>query len=385
MNTITSPQSLPKPLFVAYRQMLEGLGLNRETSLATDIGGTLNPARPWLLSVSGGKDSMLLWYLMELASQAGDAPLGDCPNIEILHICYPFRKAAKAELHSLGDLALDLGRPFHGVDLSQEPIPDSNCEAWARKQRLEAYERLNRRHQEMGFRILLGRHQDDQLETFFLKMFRQATPWTWARQEPLGPNMLCPLITLTRLQILEAVSCIPECNPLGGRWHKPWKTFEDHTNTSMAFRRNIVRQVLLPTLRHPMGVSATGLSRMIDLQENAYETVMRTLGQQISRVLGDDWIQKPSLPYRQMMEQGGDGWPLAVWTWVSEKLDRHTLNAKRFGQLMDTLTRKETQYPKVFSFSERTDMMVSKQMIHAVHKPPSQELPSEERWNETVG
>ena len=124
-----------------------------------------HPAPHYFLAVSGGHDSMLLLDICRRNS----IPM------TVLHVNYQLRGEesngdqafveAYCQLHSI---------PIHvhRVDLKEKLISAGNLQQLARKERYDFFQtHLN--HVPNSY-LLVAQHQDDQIETFWLQLFRGA-------------------------------------------------------------------------------------------------------------------------------------------------------------------------------------------------------------------
>ena len=85
--------------------------------------------------------------------------------------------------------------------------------------------------------IALGHHQDDQVETFFLNLGRKAGVMGLSCMLKEHKNIIRPLLDFSRIEIVEFA------NENGINWR------EDKSNASNKYRRNLVRNVLLPEIK----------------------------------------------------------------------------------------------------------------------------------------
>jgi tRNA(Ile)-lysidine synthase len=171
--------------------------------------------------LSGGRDSVCL---LDLAVRHAD-------SVTALHVNYGLRDGADADEAFCRDLAARLGARFELVRAGE---PEGNIQAWARRVRYEAAERLP------GL-IATGHTATDQVETVLYRL--AASP---GRRALLGMReregrVIRPLLGVTREET--AAYCIEH----GLEWR------EDPSNDSPAYARNRVRNELLPVLRslHP--------------------------------------------------------------------------------------------------------------------------------------
>jgi tRNA(Ile)-lysidine synthase len=176
---------------------------------------------PVVALVSGGRDSVCLL----------DLAVRHAGPVTALHVNYGLRPEADDDEAFCRDLAGRLGAAFEAVHAG---APEGNVQAWARRVRYEAAERLP------GL-IATGHTATDQVETVLYRL--AASP---GRRALLGMReregrVIRPLLGSTREETAAY------CRERGLEWR------EDPTNDSSVYARNRVRNELLPALRslHP--------------------------------------------------------------------------------------------------------------------------------------
>lgn len=201
----------------------------------------LRPADRVVVAVSGGADSVcLLHCLAELAPGLG---------LELLaaHFNHQLRGAESDEdQRFVEDLCARLG-----VELRTGSAPMGEI-AKKRKGSLEEICRQGRHEfllsvmRERGFtKIALGHSLDDQAETVLMNVIRGAGIDGLKGIDPVRDCCIRPLLEVTREEIVEY---------LGGR-QIPFRS--DSSNLDNSFRRNSVRNSLLPGIREKYNPSVT--------------------------------------------------------------------------------------------------------------------------------
>lgn len=150
--------------------------------------------RPLLAAVSGGPDSTALAYLLaEAGSQLGI-------TFAIAHVHHGFRgKEADEDAVFCEDLAAKLGVPFFKEQLSSPPQKVSR-EAWWRKQRYQALEKMQQRFAAAA--VATGHTMDDQAETVLFKLLRGSGPRGVAGIRRRLRNVVRPLLGFRRGELL---------------------------------------------------------------------------------------------------------------------------------------------------------------------------------------
>ena len=186
---------------------------------------------PLLAAVSGGPDSMVLADVLHRLGRP----------LRLAHVNYRLRKdEADADEALVRQWA-----KRHGIaaDILHAPAPppDASFQAWARRFRYDWFARLMDTH---GIAYLVtAHHRDDLLETLLWQWMHAATPWHlrgFAPRTPFrGKNrwLLRPFYTLAADEIRGYAA---ECDV-------PYR--EDRSNRSIRYRRNFLRQYVIPLLK----------------------------------------------------------------------------------------------------------------------------------------
>ncbi|TAK52946.1 MAG: tRNA lysidine(34) synthetase TilS [Gammaproteobacteria bacterium] len=196
------------------------------------------------MALSGGVDSAYL--LHRCCRQRATQPE---LRLRAVHVHHGLLPQADAWLAHCEALCARLSVPLEIIHLDLVPRPGESVEAAAREARYAALRRLIR----PGEMLLTAHHQDDQLETVLLQLFRGAGVAGLAAMPeaaPFGRGVhLRPLLGMTRATIeLEA-------RQAGLEW------VEDPSNSCGRFDRAFLRQQILPPLRGRWPAVASTVSR----------------------------------------------------------------------------------------------------------------------------
>lgn len=195
-------------------------------------GGLLPHARPVVVLLSGGRDSVCLLDLAVLLAGAG--------AVSALHVDYGLRgEDSAADAEHCERVAQRLGVPLT-TEHAQAPGDAGNLQAWARDLRYAAGLRLAAGH---GARLAAGHTASDQAETVLYRL--AASP---GRRALLGMEDERGLLVRPLLRAgLTREDTAAWCRARG----LPWR--EDASNADERFARTRVRGDLLDALRavHP--------------------------------------------------------------------------------------------------------------------------------------
>lgn len=201
--------------------------------LVRAIRATADPDRPWLVAVSGGRDSLSLAAAAQLAR--ADAVRAVVVDHRLQPGSAQIAARAVSQLEERG-LPTDLVR----VSVTSAGGP----EAAARTARHQA---LGRAAAVEGAQVLLGHTMDDQAETVLLAMARGSGIRSLAAMAPIT-HLTDPPVELVRpLLGIRRSRCAETCAELGLSW------WDDPHNEDPRFLRSRIRTALMPQLADQLG------------------------------------------------------------------------------------------------------------------------------------
>jgi tRNA(Ile)-lysidine synthase len=197
----------------------------RESRLFTEPGLAL-------LAVSGGADSVALWFLMsEIAGVLG-------LELAVAHADHGIAADSGKVAERVADLAAELGVPFHARRLQ---LGAAASETRARDAR---YAGLREMQREAGARYLVTAHQrDDQIETVLYRALRGSGMAGLAGIPATGPDgLIRPLLPFSRRELSEWLEQRPaSCAP------RP-DVHRDPANIDVRHDRSWLRHDVIPLL-----------------------------------------------------------------------------------------------------------------------------------------
>ncbi len=200
------------------------------------------------VALSGGVDSVVLLNLAKCFQK-----LNPAIKLNAIHIDHGLSVNAKQWREFCTQLCHTLEINFNAISVDVIKTSRQSLEAIAREQRYSAL--FNNTTKESI--ILLGQHQDDQVETFFLQLKRGAGLSGLSAMKSVtkqqGFTLIRPLLSCTRAQIEEFA-----------------KTFNidhifDESNLDTCFDRNFLRAEVLPVLGARFKGFNACVSRSIDI------------------------------------------------------------------------------------------------------------------------
>lgn len=204
--------------------------LSPESSLQTIIHECFSPSEKLklLVGVSGGIDSVVLVHLLKNAGI----------EFGIAHCNFGLRgiESDEDELF-VANLGLALTIPVYVKKFDTSSVAAQmgiSIQMAARKLRMEW---MNEICTSQGYQLVcLAHHHDDNMETFFLNLFRGTGTRGLKGMDPLSGNILRPLIHTNRIKIEQYASK----NKLMHR--------EDSSNAEDKYKRNKIRHHIIPSI-----------------------------------------------------------------------------------------------------------------------------------------
>ncbi|MFM6934594.1 MAG: tRNA lysidine(34) synthetase TilS [Flavobacteriales bacterium] len=208
------------------------------------------PSKRFFIAVSGGQDSMLL--------------LDTCRRlnlpIKVLHVNYHLRgKESEEDQKFVTDYCIKHDIPF---DVLQSNINETlksggNLQQLARSERYAFFQK--HLTQESNSYVLVAHHQDDQMETFWLQLYRGAGMSGLQGMKSQNGRVLRPFLSITKKEI-QAIS--KDLNLI-------WR--EDASNQSTKYLRNLFRLKLLPELEQQIDT----LRNSVQLMQGLFHETLR--------------------------------------------------------------------------------------------------------------
>lgn len=250
--------------------------------------GILGPVRHVVLGLSGGADSVALLLVLKRLGV----------SVEAAHCNFHLRGfESDRDMEFCRNLTRNLDIP---LDIVHFDVPAYESEHHVSTEvacRELRYDYFRQKMEQIGTeRIAVAHHADDNIETMLLNLFRGCGIAGLRGMLPDANDIIRPLITTTRAEILEYLE------ELGQDY------IVDSTNLSSDYRRNFIRNELLPMIETRWtGVRKAMTTTIANLQSD--EAVLRAIAEQeLSRLSDPD-----TLPYRTLKEFPQPEWLLHRW------------------------------------------------------------------------
>jgi tRNA(Ile)-lysidine synthase len=229
------------------------------------------PGSRVLVAVSGGVDSMVLLYLLSGIAAKLDLSLG------VAHVDHQIRSSSHVDADFVRNACADLGLPFHLRTVNVPKLAaacGASLELAGRNARRTFFCHLREKY---GYdRIALAHHQQDQVETFLLRVIRGTGVSGLASMRTIDGFWWRPLLCCSRQQI----ELYAQAHDV--RWR------EDETNRDVDYLRNLIRLKLVPcmtTVNPQFGPRIENLIEQVQQEEDFWILQVRAA---YERVLLDD-------------------------------------------------------------------------------------------------
>ncbi len=202
------------------------------------INGFHESDRRFVLAVSGGVDSMVMFHLFNRLRERLKM------DFSVANLDHMIRKASKSEQSYIATLCASRSIPFYG---DSKNIPELKQASGARK----SLEQIAREERQIFLRkileesraayIVTAHHRDDLIETFFMRLLKGTGLNGLNTLRKKRGRVLRPLLSFPKAEIEEYAAM-----------HRI-KFFTDVTNRDTKYLRNLIRIELIPFLRERFG------------------------------------------------------------------------------------------------------------------------------------
>ncbi len=230
-----------------------------------------------LAAVSGGQDSLCLLSLL-----VDSAPERSW-QVHVGHLDHRWRTDSTEAAQKVAILSATWGLPFHLAIADRPPANEAVARAWR-------YQWLGELAQSLGIGyVLTGHTQSDRAETFLFNLLRGCGSDglnSLERQRPLrvGVQLVRPLLEVTRAQTAEF--CALRQLPVA----------IDRTNFDLKYRRNRIREQLLPYLQEHFNPQVElALVRTAEILAAEADYIDTQVDLVISQLVKDDRLNRHDL------------------------------------------------------------------------------------------
>jgi len=219
----------------------------------------INPNDKILLAVTGGKDSVFMVDVLFKIKNILNFEIG------IAHINHQIRKNSLNDELFVQNLAKKYNLPFFCIKLNLQNL-NSNIESIARTER---YNSLQQIADENNYNKIATAHsQNDNIETFFIKLYRGTSIEGLEAINLIKNNIIRPILNITTEEIYEYL----KINNLDYVF--------DESNDDTKFLRNYIRHNLIPNIdieNYSIKTHILNLIEQVKNQNEYFEKILNNL------------------------------------------------------------------------------------------------------------
>lgn len=226
------------------------------------------------VACSGGLDSMTILFILNKLKF----------NVTALHVNYQLRgQDSEDDAALVKKFCADNNIPYElkTIALADKLENGGNLQSIAREVRYNWFNYY--KQQDTNNRIVLGHHLDDQIETFYLNLARSSGVMGLSCMLEEDNGNLRPLLSNTKEQIKEYAAAN----------HVAWR--EDVSNSENKYRRNKLRNEILPFLRTEIPSLDESIEMMIQAFQNLQKELEQTTNKFQNQIISSNEISDTDL------------------------------------------------------------------------------------------
>ena len=225
---------------------------------------SFNTNKRFVLGLSGGIDSMSLLHLIrDFLDNKKNGSINCIPII----IDHNLRNESKKEAEAVKKICQTLG--FNAqIEKISLPIPSSNIQNWARKQRRSI---LHKKCLKLSANLILGHHFDDQAETLFMRMTKNSALD--------GLSGMSEISSWNNIYILRPLLLYGKKNIQNYAKNKKIQYFEDSSNIDCKFERvktriylNSIKKNIWPNISNDLNCFSSLNSNLLKKTDYVFKT-----------------------------------------------------------------------------------------------------------------
>ncbi len=233
----------------------------------------ISPDQTIIVGLSGGPDSVfLLYFLLSIQKKY---------NLTLIaaHVDHGWRAESAGDAEFCKKLCEQTTIPYHQKklrDIKQIKSPSGSLEQDARNARRAYFQELAQ--QQQADSIALAHHQDDLIETFFIRLIRGSGLTGLTSIKAHTGNYIRPLLEASKAEILDFLqeNNIAYCI--------------DQTNQDTTYLRNNIRHKLIPAYAALDARANENLVRTIEQLQHADTFIEKTAQEQYKNIVQDGWL-----------------------------------------------------------------------------------------------
>jgi len=236
----------------------------------------------FFIACSGGVDSMVLLHLAKKYNL----------DIEILHVNYNLRgKDSAADAYFLEQYSSKNKIPISilEVDLKKElELNGGNLQNEARRIRYNFFgEKLNNTD---NSKLLIAHHQNDQIETFWLQLFRGSGLKGMAGMDKINNKIIRPLLNVSKDELVNYAL----------KNQISWR--EDQSNAKLNYQRNLWRNKYIPFLNSQIPTINDSVLKLQEVFSDNLLEISKKINQVRNQIIQTNYVEFKSISQFQSVE-----------------------------------------------------------------------------------
>jgi len=225
----------------------------------------------YFVAYSGGLDSSVL--LLEVQEALKKSKF---KTLRAIHINHNYSKNSKKWEEHCQNFCLLNGVELLVFDIDISKVKGASLEDQFRKKRYEVFNKCLKK----GGRLFTGHHEDDNIETLFLRLFR-GTGLKGARAIPVKRkigkgDVVRPFLNFTKSEL----KLVAE--------KKSLVYLEDESNKDNSFDRNYIRNLVLPSIEERWPSYRKNINKFITNSNNSYEMLLEQAKEDLNYLVDKD-------------------------------------------------------------------------------------------------
>ena len=314
------------------------------------------PKKKFLLAISGGIDSMLLLKISSVISSESNL------SFRAIHINHNLSANSK-EMEKCCIKSCNK----YSIELKIENIYENEKNNIEDRLREKRYDILlkNTNNDES---LLIGHHEDDQIETFLYRLFRGSSPKGLSSIKQFSyrnRKLLCrPLLTINKDDIINAADSYNV------------EFVNDITNSDLSFDRNYIRNKIIPNIKNRWSHLNKAISHTISLQ-NDYTAIAH----EYCSMIYNSIIINEKLCIHKLNEFPSDIHSSFIKYWIATTL-KYDLSRNEISNLIKIINNNNNDYPKCI-LKNNTSIIRYNNQLYTVNSYETRKQPSQQWDTET--
>lgn len=236
----------------------------------------------FFIACSGGVDSMVLLHLAKKYNL----------DIEILHVNYNLRgKDSAADAYFLEQYSSKYKIPISilEVDLKKElELNGGNLQNEARRIRYNFFgEKLNNTDKS---KLLIAHHQNDQIETFWLQLFRGSGLKGMAGMDKINNKIIRPFLNVSKDELVNYAL----------KNQISWR--EDQSNSKLNYQRNLWRNKYIPFLNSQIPTINDSVLKLQEVFSDNLLEISKKINQVRNQIIQTNYVEFKAISQFQSVE-----------------------------------------------------------------------------------